>query len=72
MIKVSGEAMASLYTNAQVGTMTEVNGLIPQAIVAYDNISPMPAGHSIMTKRIKGSMGEWSALRWHWGERPGS
>ena len=59
VIKVSSEAMASLYTNPQVGTTTEVKGLVPQAIVAYDHISPMPAGHSMMTKRIKGSMGEW-------------
>ena len=54
VIKVSSEAMASLYTNAQVGMTTEVKGLIPQAILAYDHISPMPAGHSMMTKRIKG------------------
>ena len=40
VIKVSSEAMASLYTNVQVGTTTEVDDLIPQAIVAYDNISP--------------------------------
>ena len=51
VIKISSEVMASLYTNAQVGTMTEVKDLIPQAIVAYDH---MPAGHSMMTKRIKG------------------
>ena len=52
MIKVSSEVMASLYTNAQVGTTTEVKDLIPQAIVAYGNISLMPAGHSMMTKWI--------------------
>ena len=39
------------------GTMTEVKDLIPQAIEvhAYYNISPIPAGHSMMTK-IKGSI----------------
>eukprot|EP00731_Ephydatia_muelleri_P024502 Em0016g773a len=56
VIKVSGEAMAFLPTNAQVGTTTEVDHLIPQAIVTYDHISPMPAGHSMVTKRIKGSI----------------
>ena len=61
MIKVSSEAMASLYTNAQGGTTTEVKDPILQAIVAYDNISLMSAGHSMMTKRIKDSIGaEWA------------
>ena len=59
MGKVPGEAMAPLQSNTQVGTMTEVKDLIPQAIIMHD-ISPMPAGHSMMTKRIKGSIGtEW-------------
>ena len=39
MIKVSGKAMAPLHTNTQMGTMTEVKDLIPQAIMAYNDIS---------------------------------
>ena len=45
--------MAFLEPNAPVGTTTEVEDLIPQAIVVYGNIFPMPAGHSMMTKRVK-------------------
>ena len=50
MIKVSSESMAFLQPNDQVGTTTEVKDLILQVIVAYDNISSMPAGYSMMTK----------------------
>ena len=32
VIKVSSEAMVSLFTNAQVGTTTKVKDIIPQAI----------------------------------------
>ena len=41
----------------------EVKDLIPQAIVAYHNISSMSAGHSMMTKRIKGHIrAEWPQI----------
>eukprot|EP00731_Ephydatia_muelleri_P016362 Em0009g786a len=44
-----------------VGTTTKIKDLIPQAIVAYYDISSMPAGHNMMTKRIKGCIGaEWT------------
>ena len=50
VIKVSGKAMAPL----------QVKDLILQAIVAYDNISSMPSGHS---KRMKGRMDTWIDLK---------
>ena len=37
-------SMTFFHTNAQMGTTTEVEHLIPQAIVVYDHIFPMPAG----------------------------
>ena len=61
VIKVSSEAIAFLQSNTYVGMTAEVKDLIPQAIVAYHNISSMSAGHSMMTKRIKGRIrAEWT------------
>ena len=51
-----------------MGTTTEVKDLILQAIVAYNNISSMPAGHGSMAKRIKGSIG--AELNWTRGASP--
>ena len=55
--KVSGETMTSLHTHNQVVTTTEVEYLIPSMIMAYGHVSPMPAGHSMVTKSSIGAEG---------------
>ena len=55
--KVSGETMTSLHTHTQVVMTTEVEYLITSMIVAYGHVSPMPAGHSMVTKSSIGAEG---------------
>ena len=50
----------STLTVHHVGMTTEVNDHIPHAVRAYGHIFLMPAGHGMVTKRIKSS--DWTQL----------